>query len=331
MKYRPSALITGGAGFIGYFLAHSLAKDGYSVVILDNFARGRKDKNFDMLCNQNNNVSVVNGDITNPATFRKLEQSFDFIYHLAAINGTENFYKIPDKVLRVGVLGTINLLDWFAQCGSGKLLFSSSSETYAGTFGLMGTNFPIPTPEEIPLCIDNPANVRWSYGGSKIIGELALHAYAKAQGISKWAIVRYHNIYGPRMGFEHVIPQFIERVLAGQNPLTIYNPNYTRSFCYIDDAVRATRLVMESTQTDSQTINVGRSDGEINMMQLAQKVFSVAGVSREITSENGPPGSVKRRCPDVSRLTALGFEPNIDIDEGIKRSYEWYKGVLYNR
>ena len=324
MRQQPSALITGGAGFIGYFLAHSLVTDGYNVVILENFARGREDEQFSIL-REHENISVIQGDITDSQTFDQLEKDFDYIYHLAAINGTENFYKIPDQVLRVSVLGTINILDWFIKRNYGKLLFSSSSETYAGTLKLMGDDFPIPTPEDIPFAIDDPTNVRWSYGGGKIVGELALHAYAKAHGISNWSIVRYHNIYGPRMGFEHVIPQFIERVISGQNPFTIYDPDSTRSFCYIDDAVHATRLVMESAQTNGQVIHIGRSDGEINMIQLAQKVFSAAQVEREITTKDGPHGSVKRRCPDISKLAALGFRPKISLDQGIHRSYDWYK------
>ena len=324
MKHRQSTLITGGAGFIGYFLARSLAADGHMIVILENFARGREDEQFRSLCTHNN-ISIIRGDITNPETFDKLEGDFDHIYHLAAINGTENFYKIPDQVLRVNVLGIINILDWFIRQKSGKLLFSSSSETYAGTMKVMGDDFPIPTPEDIPLCIDDPTNVRWSYGGGKLVGELAMHAYAAAHGISHWSIVRYHNIYGPRMGYEHVIPQFIERVLSGQNPFTIYDPDSTRSFCYIDDAIRATRLVMESSQTNGRVIHIGRGDSEISIKQLAQKIFSAARVTRHITTKDGPRGSIKRRCPDVSKLIELGFQPEIDLDEGIQRSYDWYR------
>ena len=107
------ALITGGGGFIGLHLAKSLSDQKYEVTILENFARGQRDKEFTDLL-QRDNVSLVEGDITRPETFDRLGE-FDYVYHLAMINGTENFYNIPDKVLKVGILGTINVLDWFVK------------------------------------------------------------------------------------------------------------------------------------------------------------------------------------------------------------------------
>ena len=207
------ALITGGAGFIGFHLAKHLAEQKYNVTILDNFARGKEDREFLELI-EKENVQFFKGDITKQETFDELdklngEEKFDYVYHLAAINGTENFYNIPDKVLKVGVIGTINVLDWFVKKNYGKLLFSSSSEAYAGALKLFGEEFPIPTHENVPLIVDDPSNVRWSYGASKIIGEVAIYAYAKSFNIKDFVIIRYHNIYGPRMGNDHVIPQFI--------------------------------------------------------------------------------------------------------------------------
>src|SRR3989344_2193775 len=166
-------LITGGAGFIGFHLAKHLSNQNYNLTLLDNFERGKEDEEFKELIKKDN-VSFIKADITKPEAFDKL-QDYDQIYHLAAINGTENFYNIPDKVLKVGILGTLNVLDWFVKQKKGKLLFTSSSETYAGTLKLIGDKFPIPTPENISLTIDDPTNVRWSYGVGKIAGEVAMH------------------------------------------------------------------------------------------------------------------------------------------------------------
>ena len=105
--------------------------------------------------------------------------NFDVVYHFAAINGTKNFYNSPDQVIKVGVIGTINILDWFKKQDKGVMIFSSSSETYAGTMNMLAGDFPIPTPEMIPLVIDNPKNNRWSYGGSKILGEILMFSYMK--------------------------------------------------------------------------------------------------------------------------------------------------------
>jgi nucleoside-diphosphate-sugar epimerase len=316
-------LITGGAGFIGYHLAKYLSNNDYSVTILDNFARGRSDDEFETLIKRDN-VKFIRADITESSSFESLA-TYDYIYHLAAINGTGNFYNIPDKVLRVGVLGTINILDWFVKQNKGKLLFSSSSETYAGALGLLGQDFPIPTPEDVPLVIEDPTNVRWSYGASKIIGEIAFHAYAKAHKMSNFSIIRYHNIYGPRMGFEHVIPQFIERIVNNEDPFTIYGGQETRTFCYIDDAVIATKMIMENASSNGHVTHVGRSDGEIKIIDLAKLLFEISSVKPNLKIEPPIEGSVMRRCPDVDVLSSLGFTPSVDLAEGLKKCYEWYE------
>jgi len=228
-------------------------------------------------------------------------------------------------VLKVGILGTINVLDWFVKQKKGKLLFSSSSETYSGALRLLGDEFPIPTHEEIPLVVDDPKNVRWSYGGSKILGEIAMHSWSKAHNMKNFVIIRFHNIYGPRMGFEHVIPQFIERVVKRENPFKIFGGQETRTFFYVDDAVKAVQLIMEGPETNGQTIHIGRSDDEIKIIDLAKVLFKVAGVERDLDVQPAPAGSVKRRCPDASKLRALGFNPEISLEEGLRRTLEWYK------
>jgi len=315
-------LITGGAGFIGFHLAKHLSNQGYNITILDNFERGKEDEEFKEFIKKDN-VSFIKADITQPETFDKL-QAYDQIYHLAAINGTENFYNIPDKVLKVGIMGTINVLDWFTKQKKGKLLFSSSSEAYAGTLKLLKDKFPIPTPEDVPLVVDDPKNLRWSYGASKILSEVAMHSYAKAKNMENFVIIRYHNIYGERMGFEHVIPQFIERIVKKENPFRIFGGQETRTFCYVGDAVRATQLVMEK-QTNKETIHIGRSDGEIKIIDLAKELFKIVGFNPSADIKAAPEGSVMRRCPDTTKLQSLGFKAEISLNEGLKRCYEWYK------
>jgi len=316
-------LITGGAGFIGFHLARHLAQHNYDVTILDNFSRSKSDDEFKALT-ELKNVSFIRGDVTLADTFSSLDRGYDYVYHLAAINGTKNFYEIPDKVLRVGVIGTINVLDWFSSQKRGKILFTSSSETYASALKIMGKQFPIPTPESVPLVVDDPSNVRWCYGASKILGEVAFHSYAKTKNI-RFSIIRYHNIYGPRMGFDHVIPQFIERIVKRQDPFMIFGGEETRTFCYVDDAVLATKLVMESEKTEGQTVHIGRSDGEIKIIELAKKLFDISGFHPKVSMQPAPEGSVMRRCPDTSRLKELGHDPRTSLDDGLKKTYHWYK------
>ncbi len=319
-------LITGGGGFVGYHLARHLVDNSYNVTILDNFTRSKADEELDKFLDEPN-ITFLKGDVTKQETFTNLDNEFDYIYHFAAINGTENFYKIPDKVLKVGVFGIINILDWFSKQNKGKLMFASSSETYAGALKLFKENFPIPTPEQIPLIIDDPSNVRWSYGVGKMVGEVAVHSYAKVHNLKNLVIIRYHNIYGTRMGFDHVIPQFIEKIIKKENPFKIFGGQETRTFCYIDDAVRATRLVMESEKTNGQTVHIGNSYGEIKIIDLAKELFKASNVNPhpQIEILPAPEGSVMRRCPDTTKLQSLGFIPQVSLDDGLKRTFDWYK------
>ena len=318
------ALITGGAGFIGFHLAKQLSSEGFNVDIADNFQRGKKDRDFNELLKKKN-IRLIPLDITEQNQFSKLGRNYDYVYHFAAINGTGNFYRIPDKVLKVGAVGTINVLEWFSKKNkNGKIMFSSSSETYGGLLNILGKNFKIPTPENVPLVVEDPKNPRWSYGAGKILGEVAFFSYAKARNF-RFAIVRYHNIYGPRMGYEHVIPQFIERIVKKENPFRIFGSAQTRSFCYVDDAVAATKLTMESKKTDGDIFHIGRDDAEIKIMDLAENLFGIADFHPKIKIEKEAEGTVKRRCPDITKLKNLGFSPKVDLKDGLRKTYDWYK------
>jgi len=316
-------LITGGAGFIGFHLAKSLSDQEYKVTTLDNLSTIKNRSYLEDLAGRSN-VEVIEGDITDLRTFETIGKDFDYIYHLAAINGTENFYSIPDQVLRVGTIGTLNVIDWFVEQGGGKLLFSSSPEVYSGALGIMGDSFPVPTPENVPLVIDDPTNVRWSYAAGKIVGEVAMFSYEKTHDMD-FSIVRYPNVYGPGMGFNQVVPIFIKKILKRELPLEIFGGQETRSFCYVDDGVKATRLVMESSETNRQTVNIGVEDGEIKIIDLAEKLFNIVGLDSEIDIKPSEKGSVMRRCPDLTKLLNLGFSSEVSLDEGLRRTYDWYK------
>ncbi len=313
-------LVTGGAGFIGFHLSSSLADKENNVTIVDNLFRGKKDKEFMSLMSRKN-VKYIEGDLTNPETFKSLDKDYDEVYHLAAINGTKHFYESPHIVLRTNILSTLNVLDWFSTTQSKKILFSSSCETYAGTMNRFG--LPIPTPEDVPLSIEDIKNPRWSYGGSKILGELMFINYAKTHRF-KMSIVRYHNIYGPRMGHEHVIPEFLYRVYNKEEPFLIRG-NDKRAFCYIDDAVKATELVMKTEACNDKIINIGNDLELIPMEELAKTIFKVLNHNSRIEIQDSPAGSVSKRCPDISKLMALtGYKPEIMLQEGIMRTHHYY-------
>ena len=318
-------LITGGAGFVGFNLCKELLNKNYEITIIDNFSRPNDDEDF-VYVKEHQNTTFIKGDLTKRQTFESLPKNhFDYIYHLAAFNGTGNFYKYPDKVLKAGVLSMIYLLDWLSPQDKGKILFTSSSETYAGTLNVLGEdNFPIPTPETIPLSIDDVTNVRWSYGSGKLVSEVALYCYRQATGFDRFSIVRLHNIFGPRMGFEHVVPQFVERIIKKEFPFKIYGGQETRSFCYIEDVLDSIIRIMESDKTNGEIINVGNDDEEVKIIDLAKMLFDIAGLDIEFDIQPAPDGSVSRRCPDISKLKSLGYEKINTLKNGLEKTYKWY-------
>ena len=318
------AIVTGGAGFIGFHLAKHLADKGLEVTLIDNFTRNRADQDFAELIARDN-VFFLEADMTRPDYTSALQGRYDCIYHLAAINGTKYFYEKPYEVLRVNILALMHLLEWVKPENCGKFVFSSSSEAYAGTIAEFGGDGDfIPSKEEIPLCINDVFNERFSYGGSKLAGELLTINYFKKVEVP-FAIIRFHNIYGPRMGFEHVIPQFIMRIRNGETPFNIYGGQETRAFCYIDDAVRATELVGDPASCRNEVVHIGNDLEEIRIIDLAKMLLDLAGYEAPIKINPAPKGSVKRRCPDISKLRSLtGYEPQVGLEDGLGKSLEWY-------
>ncbi len=328
--FNMEILITGGAGFLGFHLAKLLASEKKNhIVLVDNFFRGKKDSDLKKLLKNRRNVELKKIDLTNARELKKLDKGYDYVYHLAAINGTQNFYEIPHIVLRNNVLSAINLLDWFIvhKTKKSKIFLASSSETYAGSFKVI-KDFPIPTPENVPLTIEDVTNPRWSYGGSKMIKELLFLNYAKIYGI-RMSIVRYHNVYGPRMGYGHVVPEFFERLYRKEDPFSIFGGKETRAFCYVEDMVWASQEVMEIDKTDGEIVNIGNDQEEITIKELAQRVFNVTGFHPYFNIKPAPQGSVARRCPDLTKIKKLtSYRPRISLDEGLKKTWEWYKNDL---
>lgn len=315
-------LVTGGAGFIGANLAARLAEDpAAEVVVVDNLSRGRLDSELEALARRPN-VRFETGDLTSEGTWRSLGTGYDEVYHLAAVIGVKHVLARPADVIRVNALSTIHLLDWFAAGGGARLLFASTSEVYAWTQAHFG--LPVPTPEDVPLALTDLQNPRSSYAGSKIFGELAVAQYATAH--AEWATaVRYHNVYGPRMGHEHVIPELLARALAGEDPLKVYSADHTRAFCYVADAVDATIAAVRCDTAAGTVINVGNDREELSIGELAERLLRRANIAAAIAPQPSPHDPIRRRCPDLTRARELlGYEPQVTLDEGLDRTIAWY-------
>ncbi len=316
-------VITGGAGFIGFHLARYHAKLGDKVILLDNFfkSEGKRDVEFDELLNKDN-VEIFQVDLKKPIANVNLTGSIDIVYHLAAINGTRLFYEIPYEVCRDNLFLTLNLLNWLENHSVGRILYSSSSEVYAGadTFDLL----KIPTDEQAPVIFPQPTDVRFSYGTSKFMGEFLCIHYGKKFNVPA-SVIRYHNIYGPRMGSKHVIPEFALRLKSRENPFKIFGGNETRAFCYVDDAVKATQMVASSENCPNEVVHIGNSKEETTINDLARLMMDIFGEQFSLDEKGGRSSSVSRRCPDTSKLKRLtGFEAQVDLRQGVSRTMDWY-------
>lgn len=315
-------LITGGAGFVGYHLAQALSENkADEVTLLDNLSRGARDAGLDALTKRAN-VRLSVGDLGDADVWDGLERGYDEVYHLAAVIGVRKVVERPAEVIRTNALSTIHLLDWFVDGGGRKMLFSSTSEAYAWTQHFH--ELPVPTPEDSPLALTDLADPRSSYAGSKIFGELAVTQYCRTRD-KPFVIVRYHNVYGPRMGNEHVIPELFERARSGQNPLTVYSVDHRRAFCYVSDAVAATVAAMRAPAAEGWTINVGNDREEITIGELAERLLRCAHIEATISPQEAASDPVKRRSPDLTRArTLLGYEPRVMLREGLEQTLAWY-------
>ena len=312
-------LLLGGAGFIGLHLARRLVADGCNVTIVDDFSRGRRDAELDAV-SAHDNVRIVSADLTDPATYAELPHGWDQIYLLAAVVGVRNVEQDPARVVRVNTLAAMHTVAWVAP--GERVFFASTSEVYAG--GVDAGVVPVPTAENVPTMISDITQPRFAYAVSKLLGEAAFLHTARARGFE--AIVgRFHNVYGPRMGADHVIPEMSLRARDGEDPFRVPGADQFRAFCHVDDAVEAMVRLMATPEAADQIVHIGNDRGETNIGDLAELVLRVAGSGAAVEASPAPRGSVTRRCPDLTRLRDLtGYEPKVSLEEGVQATYAWY-------
>ena len=323
---KKKILITGGAGFIGLHLTEGLLAKGYQVDVLDNFARAVSDPDLERVLN-NENAKLIECDLLDKDAIQKLDKDYFAVFHLAAIIGVANVMERPYDVLVANTELLVNMIDFAKQQSDlQRFVFASTSEIYAGT--LKYFDLAIPTPEDTPLAVTDLSHPRTSYMLSKIYGE----ALCNQSGVP-FTIVRPHNIYGPRMGMSHVIPELFKkaRSITQDAELEVYSVDHKRTFCYVSDAVEELIRMIETDKCVDQTLNLGNQSPEIEIGYLAKVILKV--IDREdlsLKAMPATPGSPTRRGPDMSKTNTLtDFEAHVGIEEGVAKTYSWYMDNVF--
>jgi UDP-glucose 4-epimerase len=311
-------VVTGGGGFIGAYLVKRLVHDGWNVAVVDTMVRGDASRFAEVA----DDVELFTCDVRDEDALGRAFTGAEVVMHLAAINGTENFYRRPELVLDVGLRGALAVVNAGRNVGVPDLVVASTAEVYQ-------TPAIVPTPETIPLTLPDSLNPRYSYGGSKIVSELIAFNYAQDH-YRKVQVFRPHNVYGPNMGWKHVIPQFVLRAADGRDtnatgpaPFSIQGDGTeTRAFCYVDDIVSGL-LTMYENGGHREVYHIG-NDEEVTVRDLAERIGKVLGVELDIRPEEAAAGGTPRRCPDISKMRELGYQPTVALDEGLQRTVAWY-------
>ena len=309
-------VVTGGGGFIGAYLVKKLVHSGWNVVCVDNMLRGDQSRFAEV----SDHVDLHSCDVRDADAVTRACQGAEVVFQLAAINGTENFYTRPELVLDVGLRGALAVVEACQRADVPDLVVASSAEVYQQPPS-------VPTDENVPLMLPDSLNPRYSYGGSKIVSELIAFNYGKDH-FRKVQVFRPHNVYGPDMGWKHVAPQFILRAIAardsGDRAFQIQSDgSETRAFAYVDDVVDGI-VLMQEQGADREVYHIG-NDHEVSIRKLVSVTGQVVGVDLDIQPGPAAAGATSRRCPDISKMRALGYDPKVDLHEGMRRTAVWYE------
>ena len=305
-------LITGAAGFLGSHLSDRFIKEGYYVIAMDNLITGDL-QNIAHL-RSNPNFQFIHHDVT---TFIEIEGALDYILHFASPASPIDYLKIPIQTLKVGAMGTHNLLG-LAKAKGARILVASTSEVY-------GDPLVHPQTEEYWGNV-NPVGPRGVYDEAKRSMESITMAYHTFHHVET-RIIRIFNTYGPRMRLNdgRALPAFIGQALRGEDMTVFGDGSQTRSFCYVDDLVEGIYRLLLSDY--SSPVNIGNPN-EISLKDFAEEVLKLTGSAVKIVYKDLPVDDPKQRQPDITKArNLLGWEPKVDRAEGLKKTYDYFKSL----
>ncbi len=310
-------LLTGGAGFIGTHLCEVLCPDN-DVVVLDTLRRNALTPTG---LTEHPRVTLIEGDVRDPETVRDAMASCTHVVHLASIAGVDTVMQNPVPTMQTSLLGTNNVLEVARAHGRiERVVDFSTSEVFGAHAYNVG--------EGDVTTLGAVGEARWTYAVSKLATEHLAFTFYKQYGVPTCAI-RPFNIYGPRQVGEGAIHHFIVRALRGE-ALTIHNDgSQIRAWCYINDIIRGTLLVLERPAAIGHTFNIGNPRSTVTIYNLAREIVRLADSSSPLEFITWPFADVELRIPDIAKARELlGFEPEVDLDEGIERTIRWYEREL---
>jgi dTDP-glucose 4,6-dehydratase len=317
MISKKKIFISGGAGFIATHLVERLVSDN-QIIIYDSFSRNALKESNHL---SHPNLKIVQGDILD---FNRLKTSIpqdaDIILHMAAIAGIDTVIKNPMKTMEVNIVGTYNLLKALTD-----LMMIDKVKCFVNfsTSEVFGIN-TFRADEGSSVNLQPVGEARWTYSVSKLTGEHMVYSYYQQLGL-RAVSVRPFNVYGPMQIGEGAIHHFVIRAIRNE-PLVIHGEgDQIRSWCYIDDMVEGILLCLEEEKAIGEVLNIGNPKGTITILGLAEKVIQIAKSSSEICHSPKNYVDVELRIPSIKKIKELiGFEPKVDLNEGIRRTIEWY-------
>jgi nucleoside-diphosphate-sugar epimerase len=304
-------VVTGGAGFIGSNIVDELVRRGHSVVVLDDLSAGKEDN----LAASRAKITFVRGSIGDLEAVQKACQEADYVIHLAARTSVPRSVKDPLETNRINVDGTLNVLVAARDCKVKRVVFAASSSAY-------GETPTLPKIESMPPSPISP------YGVSKLVGEMYMQVFGRVYGLENVSL-RYFNVFGPRQDptsqYSGVLSRFMLAMLDGAAPVVFGDGEQSRDFTYIDNVADATLRACEAPGASGKVFNVGTA-ARITLNQTLKLLENISG--KPIHAKYDPPraGDILHSQADISLgESVLGYKPSVNFEEGLKRTWEWYK------
>lgn len=306
-------LVTGGAGFIGSNTVDELVRRGHSVVVLDDLSCSKEDN----LAESRNKISFIKGSITDLEVVRKAVHEAECVLHLAARTSVPRSVKDPIETNRINIDGTLNVLVAARDAKVKRLVFAASSSAYGET----------PTLPKVETMQPEPIS---PYGVTKYVGELYAQTFGRVYGLENVSL-RYFNIFGPRQDpgspYSGVLAKFCIAFLEETQPVIFGDGEQTRDFTYVDNAVQANLLACEAPNVSGKVFNVG-TGGRFSLNQTVELLRKISGKPLEAKYDAPRDGDIRDSQADTSQAREyLGYKPQVDFEEGLRRTFEWYHNV----